>query len=229
MDNLSVSISDEIPGVFSARQKRSVRLRDSFILVGVDALNEKRLDELTISDLARTSGNSVGGFYTRFRDKDAYFRALRVFALQSLEKGAVSNFTTLVNTGLSGPNLLNAVVDLMVDIFTSRYRGILRETLLRILDPEDPWAPMRESALSIINIVETHLAEGFPEHSLEETKVRFRFSFQMIVGVLQNDLVNDYHVHTTRDDSLRLALKDAVSAYMLMDARPTNTKNEKVL
>ncbi|MDB4223857.1 hypothetical protein N9850_08790 [Granulosicoccus sp.] len=228
MGIVDISISDDIPGVFSARQKRSVRIRDSFIVVGVDALNQKRLDDLTISELSRSSGNSVGGFYTRFKDKNAYFRALRVFTLHSLEKDHIADFATLAQSGLPELDLLDALVDLMVDIFTSRYRGVLRETLLKILDSEDPWAPMRESAVNIVNIVQANLDESFTGQSIEIEQTRLRFCFQMIVGVLQNDLVNDYHVHTTRDDSIRLALKDVVRAYMQLESPAKSTMTVKV-
>ena len=214
MSIVDLSEAYDIPGVFEARQKRSVRIRDSFINVGIDALNEQRLHTLTVSGLAQASGNSVGGFYTRFQDKDAYFRALRVFTIQSIEQEYVIYFNADKLTGKPRHEILESLVDLMVDLFTSRYRGVLRESLLLILEPEDPWAPMRQSALNIVETLQTSLQDAFPEFSDQTAKTRLRFCFQLIVGVLQNDLVNDYHVHSTADDSLRMALKDVLNSYM---------------
>ena len=209
-----VSLRGDIPGVFVARQKRSVRIRDRFINVGVEALNENRLKDLTVADLCQRSGNSVGAFYTRFQDKDAFFRALRVYTIESLEHEVISRFDHQSLTGNDAHEVLEKLVDLMVDIFTSRFRGVLRESLLLILEPNDPWAPMRESALKIVSVLQQSLEHAYPNQSIDDTHTRCRFCFQLIVGALQNDLVNDYHVFTTKDQSLRNGLKEAVCAYM---------------
>ena len=210
--------SEPIPGVFEARQQRSVRLRDSFINAGIDALNHTRFSDLTVSGLAAGSGNSVGGFYTRFKDKNSYFRALRVHTIDSIEKNHSSAFNTLMQQPVDNRQSLGALVDLMVDIFTSRYRGVLRESLLLILEPDDPWAPMRDSAHNIVNTLETRCASIFTEFPPATACTRLRFCFQLIVGVLQNELVNNSHVFTTKDNSLREGLKETMCAYMHIPA-----------
>ena len=214
MGSAEILFSEDIRGVFEARQKRSVRIRDSFINAGVEALNEMRFVDLKISALAESSGNSVGSFYTRFQDKDAFFRALRVFTIKSLEQELVAGFRFESLTGRDPKQVLDRLVDLMRDIFISRFRGVLRESLLRILEPDDPWAPMRGSADKIVAVLHESLANSFPGSTEEDTKTRLSFCFQMIVGVFQNDLVNDYHVFTTRDETLCDGLKEAVCAYM---------------
>ncbi len=210
----TVFLTDNVPGVFAARQKRSIRIRDSFINVGVEALNECRLKDLTVADLCQRSGNSVGAFYTRFQDKEAFFRALRVNTIESLEYEVIARFNRESLAGQSAREVLEQLVDLMVDIFTSRFRGVLRESLVLILEPNDPWAPMRESALKIVSVLQESLSQAYPDRPVTQINTRCRFCFQLIVGALQNDLVNDYHVFTTKDQSLRNGLKDAICAYM---------------
>jgi len=209
-----VSLSGDIPGVFPARQKRSVRIRDSFIEAGVDALNDSRLRDLTVAELCHRSGNSVGAFYTRFQDKDAYFRALRGYTIDSHDREAKSRFNIDTLKDCDATETLEKLVDLMVDIFTGRFRGVLRESLVLILEPDDPWAPMRGSAMKLVSILEESLVDKFPVNTTAETNIQCRFCFQIVVGTLQNDLINDYHVFSTKDDSLRNGLKKAVCAYM---------------
>lgn len=117
---------------------------------------------------------------------------------------------------LEAEEALDELVDLMSDLFTGPIRGVLRESLLRILEPDDPWAPMRDSAREIMRNYRKACASQFPAFDEEETKTRLSFCFQLIVGALQNDLVNDYHVFSTKDQSLRTGLKDAVRGYMRM-------------
>lgn len=209
-DNFSLAI--DIPGVFPAHQKRSVRIRDSFITAGVEALNDIRLDSLTVSGLCERSGNSVGAFYTRFQDKEAYFRAVRVFTVMSLENETIAQFNVNALRDNTVQVTLEQFVDLMVDIFTSRFRGVIRESLILILEPDDPWAPMRGSALKIVSTLQQSLEAALPTGA--DVNTRCRFCFQLVVGTLMNEVVNDSHVFTTRDDSLRNGLKEAVNAYM---------------
>lgn len=115
---------------------------------------------------------------------------------------------------MSAEEGLDTLVDLMADLFTSPIRGVLRESLLRILEPEDPWAPMRDSAVDIMRRYRSAFASEFPAFDREETSNRIRFCFQIVVGALQNDLLNDYHIFTTKGESLRRELKSCLRAYV---------------
>ncbi len=207
-------LKDGIPGVFEARQNRSVKNRDGFIRAGIEALNTKSFDELKISDLAAASGNSVGSFYTRFQDKDAYFRALRVYSVDAIEREIEADFTQAALREMSSGEALDSLVDLLGAIFSSRFRGVLRESYPRILDADDPWAPMRTQAQKVLKTLHDGLEEAFPHYTPTETKTKLSFCFQMITGVLQNDLVNNYHVFTLKDGTILDGLKEALRAYM---------------
>ncbi|CAH1665237.1 TetR/AcrR family transcriptional regulator [Chelatococcus asaccharovorans] len=214
MDFDTIHLEDDIQGVHSARQKRSVRIRDAYIKAGIRLLNTRRFSEIRISDLAEDCGGSVGSFYTRFEDKDAFFRALRAAAIGACNREIHRRVNMDRLFEMAPAEALDELVDLMADIFTSPIRGVLRESLLRILEPDDPWAPMRDSARLIIRNYRRALAHEFPAFDPEETTVRLSFCFQLIVGTLQNDLVNDYHVFSAKDETLRIGLREALKAYM---------------
>lgn len=205
---------DGIPGVFEARQSRSVKSRDSFVHAGIEALNTMRFDDLKIADLAAASGNSVGSFYTRFQDKAAFFTALRAQTVEAIERDLTADFTVQkLRSGSAGQGL-DALVDMVGAVFASRYRGVLRESFARIADPDDPWAPIRRSARQTLTILHQGLSDAFPGANAETTKTRLSFCFQMIVGVMQNELVNNNHVFNLQDGSVLVGLKEAVRAYM---------------
>ncbi|PHP65433.1 hypothetical protein CSC94_18915 [Zhengella mangrovi] len=214
MDLNAVLLEEDIPGVHPAQQQRSRRIRDAFINSGVEMLNSMRLADLKVSDLAEASGGSVGSFYNRFEDKEAYFRALRAAAIASCNEEIQARVNIDRLYELEPEIALDELVDLMADLFTGPMRGVLRESLLRILEPDDPWAPMRDSAREIMRYYRKAFASQFPQFGEEETKTRLSFCFQLIVGALQNDLVNDYHVFSTRDETLRAGLKEALRSYM---------------
>src|SRR5512137_66146 len=59
-----------------AKQARSRKTRDALIAAGWKLLARHAWDDVTISDIVKAAGVSVGSFYTRFADKDAYFESL---------------------------------------------------------------------------------------------------------------------------------------------------------
>jgi hypothetical protein len=214
MDVDTLSLNEDIPGVFKARQSRSVKARDGFINTGIEALQTRRLDDLKIAELAMVSGNSVGSFYTRFQDKDAYFRALSAYASQGISREFDAAFTVDKLRHLGPGQGLDALVDLIGAIFGSKFRGVLRETYLRIMDEDDPWAPFRTTANQTLRKLHDGLGNAFPHYGPDETKTRLSFCFQLIVGVIQNDLINKNHVFTLEDGSVLAGLKETLRAYM---------------
>ena len=125
-----------------------------------------------------------------------------------------SSSSSACSTGGWPGAVLDSMVDLMADIFTGPGRGVLRESFLRIGEADDPWAPMRQAARDVMRRYIEATAEKFSRYSADEAALRLRFCFQTVVGVLQNELVNDYHVYSTRDDSIRRGLKEMLRSYM---------------
>ena len=214
MNQQNVALEQSIKGVFEARQDRSRRSRDAFIESGIALLNEFRFNDLKVSDLARHSGRSVGSFYKRFEDKEAFFRALQASTVARDRKIIELRLDADRLNSLAPQEVMDELVDTLVDIFSSEVRGVLRESLLRILEPVDGWAPMRKSGQDVQQRIVNRLRSAYPGRSEMDTERKLRFCYQIVVGVLQNDLVNDYHAFSTADHSIRSVLKVVVSDHL---------------
>lgn len=216
---LGPAFQDEIEGVHAVLQERSRRSRDAFIESGFEMLNGMRFADLTVAALARHCGRSVGAFYKRFEDKEGFFRALQLAAVTHGRKLTRARLAPALLARMTPDEALDEMVDLLSDIFTSQARGVLRESLLRVLDPEDGWAPMRDSGREIQRLVVDRLKAEWPGVSEADAERKIRFCYQIVVGVLQNDLVNDFHSISTRDRSVRKALKAAIGDHMRSPSR----------
>ncbi|MEO1711455.1 MAG: TetR family transcriptional regulator, partial [Pseudomonadota bacterium] len=79
MDDLSERLLDrKVPGVRPADQRRSRVLLEKFTVAGREVLLDTRLDDISIPALAKAANSSVGGFYSRFESKQAFFEFLRM-------------------------------------------------------------------------------------------------------------------------------------------------------
>ncbi len=214
MSQETYSLEYGIEGVFETHQERSRKSRDEFIEAGFVLLNQTRFADLKVSDITTHCGRSVGSFYKRFEDKEAFFRAMQVAAVTRNRKIFARRLAPERLSEMRPSEVLDALVDTLSDIFSSTVRGVLRESLLRIFNPVDGWAPMRASGRDIQDRIVERLKSEYPGQSESETERKLRFCYQTIVGVLQNDLVNDFHLFSTRDQSIRPALKAIVRDHM---------------
>ncbi|MEJ1968132.1 MAG: TetR/AcrR family transcriptional regulator [Rhizomicrobium sp.] len=79
---------DHIDGVLPANQARSRDARDRLLAAGEKVFARLGYDAAHVGDIAQAAGCSVGSFYRRFRDKEAFFRALHHrFTERNLDQG----------------------------------------------------------------------------------------------------------------------------------------------
>jgi len=80
---------DHIDGILPANQARSRNARDRLLQAGERVFAKLGYDAAHVSDIAQAAECSVGSFYRRFRDKEAFFKALHQrFTERNLENGA---------------------------------------------------------------------------------------------------------------------------------------------
>jgi AcrR family transcriptional regulator len=92
-------------GVYPVRQTRGRRTRDRLLNAGQKLIAGHSVDALAVADIARAANCSVGSFYLRFRDKDAFFRAL---IAQYLSEGRAATLALYTNHDRDG--LIHALV-----------------------------------------------------------------------------------------------------------------------
>src|SRR5689334_18223848 len=63
-------------GVLPVKQERGSRTRDKLLRAGHRLIAKRDFDSMSVAEIAAAAGCSVGAFYQRFRDKDAFFGAL---------------------------------------------------------------------------------------------------------------------------------------------------------
>jgi AcrR family transcriptional regulator len=168
-----------------AKQARSRRTRDALLAAGWKLLAKHSWQDITINDISKAAGVSVGSFYTRFVDKDAYF--------ESLASGWVAQRTEQRIRDLES---LGKDEDYFAHVVLDTYRVTLenqhfwRAALVRGAAHPEFWKPFRELGLRVMDMVlELREAELGRPLTNEETR-HIRFAFQMANGLINNSIVN---------------------------------------
>jgi len=122
--------------VAAPKQRRSERTLRRLLDAAERLIEENGLAEVSVPDIARRAGSSVGGFYARFRDKNELLRALeeRFFGELLLRVDRLSDPARWQGASLA--EIVRACVAELVGTFRER-QMLIRAFLFRGLsDPE---------------------------------------------------------------------------------------------
>lgn len=205
-----------IIGVRPAGQDRSRKLQDKFVKAGQAMLIQDRLADISIPAIAKQAKSSVGGFYSRFDNKDAFFEFLRHRMLE--ENGTLSTETLAPEKfrGKSQTEVCAAFIDLMIKIFSGPWRGVLREAYASIPEKRESWTPMRVRGQLLREMLAT-LLEPHVGHS-EATSERIAFAVQLLFSMLNNELMNPNLKFSIADPQFRQYLIEVFGKLITDDA-----------
>ena len=135
-------------GIRRAKQARSEETNQRIVDAAIALLEKKRLDEITVADIARKAGVSVGGFYARFESRDALFFSFEHEFFEHLlaEADLVLDPARWVKGHI--PEIIEAYVHMAVSAFR-RERTMLRQVALRSRGVADPAFRERVNAVNL--------------------------------------------------------------------------------
>jgi AcrR family transcriptional regulator len=167
------------------KQERSKVTYDALINAGFKLLEERDLQDISIAELAKEAGYSVGAFYARFRSKDEFFDAL---IAQHLDNRTATQIELFAN--LPRDTLLSELMENIVDYYW-QHRKFWRAVLLRSVRDPESYNPMRrhrqEATQRFISRLE--LEAGRPLNDGESVNVAF--GFQVVLGTIDSTVINE--------------------------------------
>ena len=175
---------DDRTGALPAKQARSRRTRDQLLAAGYRLVEVRDFEAVSIADIAKAAGCSVGAFYFRFADKDAFFRAM---IAHRLEEARTSIAALLEMPGDDDP--LETLVAAIAETFRRR-PGFLRATLRKSMEDPSVWEPMRAHGHFVADRYLDRLSRNAGQRPTAALELRIRFAFQIMNGTLINALIN---------------------------------------
>ncbi|MBP0633537.1 TetR/AcrR family transcriptional regulator [Cupriavidus sp. AcVe19-1a] len=171
------------------RQRRARETEQALLGAGRELLAKRDFAAVSVAQIAAACQVSVGAFYGRFRDKMAYFEALRALVMEetsaSIDRYLAQERWDDVPTNV----LLDKAARFMV-LGTLANRGVMRASLRHASTKPEEWQPHRQSGEAIVERMVQLLV---PRLSLpaDIAELRVRFAMQAVFSVLVNALLND--------------------------------------
>ena len=190
-------------GVLPAKQRRGERTRDRLLAAGQRLIAKRDFDQMSVAEIAAAAGCSVGAFYQRFRDKDAFFGALIA------QYAAQARATTIAVFASSGDD---ALIGALVTATAARFRnnaGLIRAAIRRRMEDAEIWEPIRLHGYFAADCFIEWLEKIRGRKLTADEIVATRFAFQVLDGTLNNAIVNQPGPLNLMDDAFVIQLERA--------------------
>jgi AcrR family transcriptional regulator len=202
-----------LPEVIPTRQERSLRSTLAMLEAGRMLLLDRSLEELSIEMVCERASTTVGTFYGRFENKQAFFVTMQ--RMQLIRSEAALNELADQHENASLETLCRDMVIYMVGVFRSHF-GVLRASLQHTREgmydihksAGDRNRPVFTAALS------PHLGHLAPR----QRKLRIHFAYQVVAGTLVHVALNNPGPLKLDDDALVDELARMVLAYLHVES-----------
>jgi AcrR family transcriptional regulator len=172
-----------LPGL-KIKQDRSKKTYDALIKTCFQLLKKQDFDSITVAELAKSAGYSVGAFYARFRSKDEFFDAMIVYHSENRRKALERIFSTFHNN-----ELIDELIKDIVHYFSAN-QNFWRAALVRSMRDPAFWVPIRKSGHNVATRLIERLSEETGRSLTEEEETNLRFAFQITLGTINNSIIN---------------------------------------
>lgn len=175
--------------VMPARQQRSMARQQSILRAGRNLLQKVPFDTLRMEQIANEANCSVGTLYQRFKDKDAL--------LDVVLEEVIAELDDLATEELSPPRLkdLSAQVGIwhVVSVahgFLLANQGLLRALIARQLRQPDAISPLQLAGARVVSLSYEALCECSDDFRRTVAQRDYQFALQMVIGTLNNAIIN---------------------------------------
>jgi AcrR family transcriptional regulator len=200
-------------GLLRAVQPRALATRDALLKAGRRLLDERDFEALSIADLASANRLSVGSFYGRFRDKEAYFALLQELVVAEWVDEARREFDPDRLRGLAPEDVIARVSVHIVGLFRED-RGFIRASLKHASTHPSSWTPLKRAGAAFASDIAALLAPRLGHLPRPARAARVRFAMQVLYGTLVNAVLNDPGPLVLADPRLEKELAQLLSGYL---------------
>lgn len=179
-----------VPGVTPSQQARSGATFLVLLRAGQKALEHGGMDDMTIGDIARSAGTSVGAFYGRFENKEVFFSAIQVASIGEIEANLHAMFETLEADDADVTLILVSIAKFWVMLFREN-RGLYRASFKHSSAQPGVWTPFRRLGYTASELIVSHVLPRLLKLGLECNDMQIKAAMQFVNGLLVNSTIND--------------------------------------
>jgi AcrR family transcriptional regulator len=199
----------DVVKAFPAKQQRSEQTHENLLQSGLDLLRDGIFDDISIAQISDRAGCSVGSFYLRFRNKEAFFKFLIESISESLQADLLANLTQESVKELTLIQTVRHCVEHYVET-NRQYESIIRAAVQYSINDSDDWQPVRDNGLMLhAHYIDLILSKSRKSNQ-EEVRQQLIVGLQIISGHLVNSITHSVNNLPLHDPNLSHWLVEVV-------------------
>ena len=179
----------DLPGILPTQQRRSQETTVALLEAAAVMLRERSLDELSIEDLCKRVGVTIGAFYGRFESKDAFFSALMSLAARKAVAAVRAAVADEDNLGTGLEEACRRVVEIAVDVVRRNVGVVRAASQYESIYPER-WGTIRTTGSAMVDLAKPLLLARMGRGRVAAKERSIGFAFQMMFGTLINAVLH---------------------------------------
>ena len=179
----------DLPGILPTQQRRSQETTVALLEAAAVMLHERSLDELSIEDLCKRVGVTIGAFYGRFESKDAFFSALMSLAARKTLAAVRAAVADEDNLGTGLEEACRRVVEIAVDVVRRNVGVVRAASQYESIYPER-WGTIRTTGSAMVDLAKPLLLARMGRGRVAAKERSIGFAFQMMFGTLINAVLH---------------------------------------
>ena len=197
------------------RQQRGRDRQQALIEAGLQLTGTRDWADVTVGDIAAAIGCSVGTFYTRFRNKDAYFDVLLGLVTDLMQQRADAFYAEPARQSETAAQFIANWVALVLHSFIQA-RGLYATAVLGVrrrrpeVAGDSPLLRLRDRGREQFAAAMAR----WPDWRRAAARQRLQFAPQLLQGVLVNAVLTDPGPLHLDDAALQQQLVVALCAYL---------------
>jgi AcrR family transcriptional regulator len=173
--------------VTPARQARSEATFHALIEAGRRALDGGSFEKISINDVCRAAGTSVGAFYGRFQNKEVFFTAIQQSVIADVWDGIQQMLNELDARDAPAAEFLEVIATFWVRIYRDN-RGLYLAAFKHASTRPGVWTPFKKLGWSGSALIAKKLATRLPGG---HDDMLVRQAMQFVNSLLVNATIND--------------------------------------
>lgn len=193
--------TEAVVKAFPAKQQRSEQTHEKLLQSGLDLLRDGVFDDISIAQISARAGCSVGSFYLRFRNKEAFFKFLIESISETLQADLQANLTPESIKELNLAQTVRHCVDHYVET-NRQYESIVRAAVQYSINDSDDWQPVRDNGLKLHDHYIDLILGKLKKSSQEQARQQLLVGLQIISGHLVNSITHPINRLPLHDPNL---------------------------
>lgn len=169
---------------------RAQLTREALLKAGRELLKTHDWQAMSVAAIAAANGMSVGSFYGRFKDKEAFFEVLQKEITAEWIEEATRKLEPDACRALTATERVHRICALVAGLIRED-AGFLRAALKHEATHPAGWTPIKQAGKEVATLAVRALQPALPPGAAASGDARIRFAMQVLYSTCFNGILHD--------------------------------------